>query len=96
MTTQTFDFTGAVELTYDENSAQFKKALASFREVITGEKDTTAQQMLQHVASNLNEWGDHRRMIEGIGYVPVVGDPLPERNWSGIQVAGNYDERHFD
>jgi hypothetical protein len=96
MPTQSFQFTGAVELTYDENSPHFQEALASFREVITGEQDTTAQQMLQHVASNLNEWGDHRRMVEGIGFVPLVDDAVPQQNWSGIKVAANYDERHFD
>lgn len=96
MPIQKFKFTGAVELTYDENSPHFQEALTSFREVITGEKDTTAQQMLEHVVANLTEWGDHRRMVEGIGFVSLVDDPVPQQNWSGIQVAANYDERHFE
>jgi hypothetical protein len=95
MTTQTFEFTGEVQLTYDEKSREFQDALADFRELCR-EPDATETQMLQHVAQQLSEWSDHERMIEGVGYVAVEGMPVPEKYFSGITVAQGFDERHFD
>jgi len=94
MTTQAFEFTGEVSLTYDEKSLEFQEALASFRELC--DSDATADQMLTHVAQNLSEWGDHERMIEGVGYIAVDGLQVPEKYFSGITVAQGFDERHFD
>jgi len=95
MTTQTFEFSGEVVLTYDENSTEFQEALADFRELCR-EPEATEDQMLAHVAQNLSEWSDHERMIEGVGYVAVEGMPVPEKNFSGITVAQGFDDRHFD
>jgi len=95
MTVQTFEFSGEVKLTYDENSSEFQAALASYRELID-EDDATADSMLKHVAGNLSDWGDHQRMIEGVGYVKLEDAPAPKDNFSGITVAPNYDERYFD
>jgi hypothetical protein len=95
MTTQTFEFTGEVQLTYNEESTEFQEALADFRGLMD-EPDTTADQMLAHVAQNLSEWGDHERMIEGVGYVAVEGLEVPKKHFSGITVAQGFDERHFN
>jgi hypothetical protein len=94
MTSQTFEFTGEVKLTYDENSPEFQEALESYREVMNSDGD--AEAMLQYVAGALSQWGDHEHMVEGVGYVVLEGSDIPKENYSGIQVAQGYDERHFD
>ncbi len=90
MQTRTFELTSEVALTYDESSDEFREALGSYREMIDGSGDSDA--MLKYVAGCLREWGDHERMIEGVGYVGVVGREVPESNYSGIQVDENYDQ----
>jgi hypothetical protein len=94
MTTQTFEFTGEVKLAYDENSPEFQEALASYVEVIDSDGD--AESMLKYVAGSLSQWGDHEQMVEGVGYVVLMGTDIPKENYSGIQVENTYDERHFD
>lgn len=93
MTKKTFEFTGAVELIYDENSAEFQEALASFRE---DDAHASVDAMLKYVAQNLSDWGDHEHMIEGVGYVGLVGSEVPKKSYSGIQVVADYDERDFN
>ncbi len=94
MTTQTFEFTGAVKLTYDENAHEIQEALESYREVMDSDGDL--ESMLKYVAGALSEWGDHEQMVEGVGYVVLEGRDIPKENFSGITVADGYDERHFD
>ncbi|KAA9333386.1 hypothetical protein F0P96_10480 [Hymenobacter busanensis] len=89
----TLEFTSEIELAYDEESPEFQEALASYRELATGDPDTTAREMVQHVAHQLREWGDHHRIIECVGYVGLLGSPTPAENYSGIQVGPDYAER---
>lgn len=93
MNTLTFEVSAEIEFQYDENSPEFKEALASFNELIC---DGDAVDMLRQVAGQLRQWGDHEMMIEGVGYVGIIGQNPPAHLYSGIQVSANYcDYRYF-
>ena len=87
------ELTGLVELTYDENSTEFKEALEGYREVI--DKNGTAEDMLKHVAFYVTRFG-HEGMVEGVGYVGYNGRKPTEEPKSGIMVGEDYDEFDFE
>jgi len=87
------ELTGLVELTYDENSAEFKEALEGYREVI--DKNGKAEDMLKHVAFYVKRFG-HEGMVEGVGYVGYNGRKPTEEPNSGIMVSEDYDEFDFE
>ena len=86
------ELTGLVELTYDENSAEFKEALEGYREVI--DKNGTKEDMLKHVAFHVTRFG-HDSMVEGVGYVGYNGRKPTEEPMCGIMVGEDYDEYDF-
>jgi hypothetical protein len=63
---KTIECTTSIELEYDENSAEFKEALSSYREVIDSDGDI--DDMLMHVCHNIINFGVDT-MVEGVGYV---------------------------
>jgi hypothetical protein len=79
-----------VVLQYDESSPEFQEALASYNEMIA---NGDAEDLLRYVACNLVHQGGHHEMIEGVGYVPLIGTSLTGNNapWSGIRVELGYD-----
>lgn len=87
------EINGQVELSYDENSAEFKNALDGFREVIT--ENGTKEDMLKHVAFYTNKFGTDG-MVEGVGYVGYNGRKPNEEPYSGIMVGEDFDEFDFD
>ncbi len=94
MVTQSFEFTGAVELTYDENSPEFQAALASYRE---SDADATADDMLKYIAQNLTQWGDHNTHLPDFGYYVALKGAKPAGTpYCGVEVESTYDDRHFD
>ncbi|MDF7810487.1 hypothetical protein [Hymenobacter sp. YC55] len=88
----TIEVSGEIKVQYDENSPEFKDALESYNELIS---DGDAQDMVIHAISQLKTWGDHYSMIEGVGYVGLIGSPVPEQLYSGIQVSNNYADLHY-
>jgi len=89
----TIEITGQIELTYDENSPEFKEALESYQEAIV--KKGNKVSMLKHVAFNVTRFGTDR-MVDGIGYVGYNGRKPSEEPYSGIMVSEDYDEYNFD
>lgn len=89
------DFTGQVELTYDEKSPEFKEALAAYAEVI--EKGAKKESMLKHVAFYVTRFGTDG-MVEGVGYVGYNGKKPGDRSepYSGIMVSSGYDDFDFE
>ena len=87
------ELTGIIELTYDENSSEFKEALEGYQEVI--EKGGNKENMLKYVAFYVTRFGKHG-MIEGVGYVGFNGRKPSEDPYSGIMVGEDYDEFDFD
>ena len=92
MATSKIEVTGEIELHYDETSPEFQEALSSWNEVIS---DGDANDMLLYVAGHLQTWGDHTNMIEGVGYVCLVGQEVPKEPFSGIRVTNEYAEREY-
>ena len=88
----TIDLTGQVDLTYDENSKEFKEALESYNDVIAS---GDAEDMLKHVAFYVTRFGTDG-MIEGVGYVGYNGRKPTEEPYSGIMVGEDYDEFEFE
>jgi hypothetical protein len=86
------DITGQIELTYDENSPEFKEALKSYREVI--EKEGTKESMLKHIAFYVTRFGIDG-MVDGVGYIGFNGRK-PSEDYSGIMISEDYDEFNFD
>ncbi|MBC6988550.1 hypothetical protein [Hymenobacter sp. BT491] len=82
-----------IEVQYDENSPEFKEALEAYNEVIS---DGNAVDMVSYAVAQLRVWGDHQSMIEGVGYVGLIDNPLPKKLYCGIQVSPNYDARDFE
>ncbi len=89
----TIEITGQIELTYDENSPEFKEALEGYQEVI--EKKGDKESMLKHVAFYITRFGTDG-MVEGVGYVGYNGRKSTEEPYSGIMVGEDYDEFDFD
>ena len=88
----TIEITGQIELTYNENSEEFKKALEGYQEVI--EKEGSKKSMLEHVAFYVTRFGTDG-MVEGVGYVGFNGRKPKEEPYSGIMVGEDYDEFDF-
>ena len=84
---------GEIELSYDENSAEFKEALESYQDVI--EKNGTKGSMLRHVAFYVTRFGTDG-MIEGVGYVGYNGRVPKKEPYSGIMVGEDFDEFDFE
>ena len=88
----TIEVTGQIELTYNENSPEFKEALEAYQEVI--EKEGGKESMLEHVALYVTRFGTDG-MVEGVGYVGLNGQKPKEEPYSGIMVGEDYDEFDF-
>lgn len=93
MSKTTIELNGYIELTYDENSKEFKEALNAYREVC--DKSGTKEDMLKHVAFHVTRFG-HECMVEGVGYVGYNGRKPTETPNSGIMVGEDYDEFEFE
>jgi len=89
----TIEITGQIELTYDENSPEFREAIEGYQEVI--EKGGDKESLLKHVASYVTRFGTDG-MVEGVGYVGYNGRKPTEEPYSGIMVDEDYDEFDFD
>lgn len=87
------DLTGQVELTYDENSQEFKEALEGYRESM--ERNGTKESMLKHVAFYVTRFGTDG-MVEGVGYVGYNGRKPKEEPYSGIMIGEDFDEFDFE
>lgn len=87
------NITGQIELTYDENSEEFKQTLIEYRECI--DQTATTDDMLKHVAFHVNRFG-FETMVEGVGYVGYNGWKNSEEPYSGIMVGEDYDEFDFE
>ncbi len=94
MAKTTIEITGQIELTYDENSTEFKDALASYADSIM-ERGAKKDAMLKHVAFYVNRFGIDE-MVEGVGYVGYNGREPTEEPYSGIMVGEDYDEFDFE
>jgi hypothetical protein len=88
----TIEITGQIELSYDENSSDFKEALKGFDCIIV---NPTKEDMLKHVAFYVTRFGTDG-MIEGVGYVGFNGRKPTEEPYSGIMIGEDYDEFDFD
>ena len=93
MEKMTIEITGQIELTYDENSPEFKEAIKGYQDVI--EKEGDKESMLKHVAFYVTRFGTDG-MVEGVGYVGYNGRKPTEEPYSGIMVGEDYDEFDFD
>lgn len=87
------EVTGQVELTYDENSKEFKEALDGYRQCI--EKNGSKESMLKHTAFYVTRFGADG-MVEGVGYVGYNGRKPMEEPYSGIMVSEDFDEFNFE
>ena len=87
------DISGQAEVAYDANSPYFKEAHEAWNELIS---EGDAEEMVMHVVSQLRSWGDHYNMIEGVGYVGIIGQPLPEKGYCGIQISNDYGQYYYD
>jgi len=85
--------TGEVELTFDENSAEFKEALEGYKDCI--ERNGNKESMLKHVAFYVTRFGIDG-MVEGVGYVGYNGRKPTEEPYSGIMVGEDFDEFDFE
>lgn len=92
MKTTQIEVTGEVELSYDENSREFKEALEAYKKCMdpNGSKDD----MLKHVAFYITRFGEV--LVEGVGYVGFDGEKPHEEPFSGIMVGDGYDEFNFE
>jgi hypothetical protein len=89
MQKRTIEISGEVEVAYDENSPTFKESLECWNDLIS---DGDAEDMVLHVVSQLRSWGDHEHMIEGVGYVGLIGQPVPAKGYCGIQISPRYGQ----
>lgn len=87
------EVSGQIELSYNENSKEFKEALASYAEVM--ERGAKKEAMLRHVAFYVTRFGVDG-MVEGVGYVGYNGRKPKEEPYSGIMVGEDYDEFTFE
>ena len=94
MQKRVFEITGELAVHYNENSPEFQEALEEYIDMI--DRDGTAESMVKHVAMQIKSWGDHEHMVEGVGYVGLIGRPVPERDYCGIQVSPDYGQLEYD
>lgn len=94
MKKRTVQIYGELEMVYDENSPEFKESLSCYITLINSDGDV--DKMLEYVASQLNSWGDHEHMIEGVGYVGLIDRPVPQKDYSGIQVPADYGVLEYE
>ena len=87
------EITGQIELTYDENSNEFKESLEGYQQVI--EKGGNKESMLKHVSFYVTRFGTDG-MVEGIGYVGFNGRKPTEEPYSGIMISEDYHEFDFN
>jgi len=87
-----FTSTGEVELTYDENSREFKEAFEAYKDMI--DINANIESMLNHVAFHVTRYGTDS-MVEGVGYVGYNGKIPDKELYSGIMVSEDYDEFDF-
>lgn len=93
MQTATVNVEANFKVRYDINSAEFKEALQSYRDVI--DSDGEPDDMINHCIYNVMNFGSHR-MIEGVGYIQV-GDQNPKGEpFSGIIFEDDEPEFHYD
>ncbi len=88
MKTATINVSGEINLKYDEDSKDFKEALASYRKSIDGRG--TVKDMLEHVAAQLLKDGLDS-MVEGVGFIyspdEKIGSKYKDNIYAGIQLA---------
>jgi len=87
------EVTGEIELSYDEQSKEFKEALEGYRQCM--DKTGTKEDMLKHVAFYVTRFGTDG-MVEGVGYVGYNGRKPTEEPYSGIMVSEDFDEFNFE
>jgi hypothetical protein len=87
------EVTGEIELTYNEQSKEFKEALEGYRKCM--DKTGTKEDMLKHVAFYVTRFGTDG-MVEGVGYVGYNGRKPTEEPYSGIMVSEDFDEFNFE
>lgn len=93
MTITTIDVSGQIELSYDENSKEFKEALESYSDVM--DRGAGKNEMLRHVAFYVTRFGVEG-MVEGVGYVGYNGRKPVSEPYSGIMVGEDNDEFDFE
>lgn len=86
------EVSGQIELTYDENSTEFKEALESYKASMNPK--AKKKEMLQHVAFYVTKFGTDG-MVEGVGFVGHNGRKPDEEPYSGIMVGEDFDEYDF-
>lgn len=89
----TIEVSGEIEVRYDEQSSEFQAALLSYNEFIC---DATPEQMVRNVVSQMQSWGDHYRMVEGVGYIGLIDHEKPKEAFSGILVSNNYADLNYE
>jgi len=85
---KTFEVTSIVELEYNENSTEFKEALASYKDVIYSK--ATARDMINNVVLNIVKNG-HNHIIEGVGYVKYNGECKDNSMFCGITLLNEIE-----
>lgn len=93
METTQIELTGMVELSYDENSTEFKESLEAFKETINPMADK--EEMLKHVAFYVTRFGTDG-IVEGVGYVGYNDRHPDGEPYSGIMVNSGFDEFDFE
>ena len=93
MKTVKIEVSGIIELTYDENSPEFKEALEGYKDVM--EREGTKESMLKHVAFYITRFGIYS-MVEGVGYVGHNNQTLMGEPYSGIMVGKGFDDFDFE
>jgi hypothetical protein len=86
---KTIECTTYIELEYDENSPEFKEALASYKECI--DHEGSADDMLKHVCHNFIHFGVDT-MVDGVGYIKPNYRELYEEEkklFSGITLVSS-------
>lgn len=89
----TIEVSGEIEVQYDEQSPEFQASLLSYNEFIC---DATPEQMVRNVVSQMQSWGDHYRMVEGVGYIGLIDGEVPKEDYAGIQISNNYADLHYE
>ena len=87
------EITGQIDLSFNENSEDFKETLIEFEK--SGHIGSTIEDLLKHVAFYVNRFGTDG-MVEGVGYVGLNGIIPDKYPYSGIMVGEDYDEFDFN
>jgi hypothetical protein len=86
--TRTVELSIYVDVTYDETSSEFQQSLESYRRLICSDAD--ADDMVKTTVACIAQYGTDR-MVEGVGYVRVGGQPCPDEGlFCGIEVESDY------